>query len=127
MSKLKDYVDNQLDIDQEYYEIFNRRIPLGKMFCPFHSNTDTPAAKKYGNHIQCFGACKKRFTVYDLLKRFNKEKLDLIASSIVLETQEVKYKQVNKNFKIDRDLPIKKVIDSILTHYEYGSKDNTNV
>ena len=43
----------------------------GNIFCPFHENTDTPAAKMYWNEykdrweIHCFGECHRNFTAYD--------------------------------------------------------------
>lgn len=43
----------------------------GNIFCPFHENHDTPAAKMYWNEykerweIHCFGECHRNFTAYD--------------------------------------------------------------
>lgn len=47
----------------------------GNIFCPFHENHSTPAAKMYWNDargiwiIHCFGECHRNFTVYDYVKR----------------------------------------------------------
>ena len=43
----------------------------GNIYCPFHENHETPAAKMYYNEIQkiwvihCFGECHRSFTAYD--------------------------------------------------------------
>ena len=43
----------------------------GNIFCPFHENHSTPAAKMYWNEeqqiwiIHCFGECHTNFTAYD--------------------------------------------------------------
>ena len=55
----------------------------GNIFCPFHENTDTPAAKMYWDEergiwiIHCFGECHRNFTTYDyvdliLCKKYQK-------------------------------------------------------
>ena len=43
----------------------------GNVFCPFHENHETPAAKMYFNEdtglwqLHCFGECHATFTAYD--------------------------------------------------------------
>jgi len=43
----------------------------GNIYCPFHDNHDTPAAKMYWDDerniwiIHCFGECHRNFTAYD--------------------------------------------------------------
>lgn len=43
----------------------------GNIFCPFHENHDTPAAKMYWDSereiwiLHCFGECHRNFTAYD--------------------------------------------------------------
>lgn len=43
----------------------------GNIFCPFHENHETPAAKMYFNErkniwiIHCFGECHRNFSAYD--------------------------------------------------------------
>ena len=43
----------------------------GNIFCPFHENHDTPAAKMYWDEereiwiLHCFGECHKNYTAYD--------------------------------------------------------------
>ena len=45
----------------------------GNIFCPFHENTDTPAAKMYWDDergiwvLHCFGECHRNFTAYDYI------------------------------------------------------------
>lgn len=46
----------------------------GNIFCPFHENHSTPAAKMYWNEeqqiwvIHCFGQCHRNFTAYDYVE-----------------------------------------------------------
>lgn len=43
----------------------------GNIFCPFHENHETPAAKMYWNPekeiwiLHCFGECHRNYTAYD--------------------------------------------------------------
>lgn len=76
-----EYVNN-LSIWEEYRNTFGRSLPAGKLFCPFHTNVNTPAAKVYGNHIKCF-SCNRNYTVFDLLRTFNPSRLDSLSKSIV--------------------------------------------
>ena len=52
----------------------------GNIFCPFHENHDTPAAKMYWDEnreiwiIHCFGECHRNFTAYDYVERIFCEK-----------------------------------------------------
>lgn len=47
----------------------------GNIFCPFHENHSTPAAKMYWSDtrgiwvIHCFGECHRNFTAYDYVQR----------------------------------------------------------
>lgn len=46
----------------------------GNIFCPFHENHETPAAKMYWDEdrgiwiIHCFGECHRNFTAYDYVE-----------------------------------------------------------
>ena len=46
----------------------------GNIFCPFHENHDTPAAKMYWDSereiwiLHCFGQCHRNFTAYDYVE-----------------------------------------------------------
>lgn len=52
----------------------------GNIFCPFHENHDTPAAKMYWDEnreiwvLHCFGECHRNFTAYDYVERIFCEK-----------------------------------------------------
>ena len=85
MGALIDHINENLDIDTEYQRIFGKPIPSGKFFCPFHTNVNTPAAKRYFNGIKCY-SCNKFYSVYDLLKAFNPQRISDIASSSILPT-----------------------------------------
>lgn len=98
--KLAYYCNNNLSLEEEYVDIFDKRLPEGKMFCPFHDNTNTPAAKRYGNFIKCF-SCGKTYGVYDLLYEFNPGRLAQIEMSINLDKIEMHTrKQKSKKFKV---------------------------
>lgn len=86
MGALIEHINNDLDISEEYQKIFGRPIPDGKFFCPFHPNVNTPAAKRYFNGIKCY-SCNRFYTVYDLLKAFNPQKIEEIAGSSVLQSK----------------------------------------
>ena len=60
----------------------------GNIFCPFHENHSSPAAKMYWDEyrelwvIHCFGECHRNFTAYDyvnliLCKKYEKYKSPL--------------------------------------------------
>ena len=70
----------------------------GNIFCPFHENHSTPAAKMYWNEeeglwiIHCFGECHRNFTAYDyvdliLCKKYQKYKspLDFLKKNMANE------------------------------------------
>ncbi|MFW6130906.1 MAG: hypothetical protein ACOC56_06945 [Atribacterota bacterium] len=52
------------------YEGYDYR---GNVYCPFHDNTDTPAAKLYkdddGDKLWCWGECRRMYNPADVLKR----------------------------------------------------------
>lgn len=69
----------------------------GNIFCPFHENHSTPAAKMYWNEdqqiwiIHCFGQCHRNFSAYDyvdliLCKKYEKYKspLDFLKKNMPL-------------------------------------------
>ena len=71
----------------------------GNIFCPFHENHSTPAAKMYWNEedglwiIHCFGECHRNFTAYDyvdliLCKKYQKYKspLDFLKKNMANES-----------------------------------------
>lgn len=115
---LIEYINSTLSIDEEYYEVFGKQIPNGKMFCPFHDNHNTPAAKKYGNGIKCFGQCNRYFSVYDFLKRFNPAKINEVKQSILLpHTLSVTKSNKIKIYDIDRSQSIEQIVKGICNYY----------
>lgn len=115
MNKLIYYINNNLDIAEEYANIFGKRIPQSKMFCPFHHNTDTPAAKRYGNIIKCF-SCNKAYSVYDLLLKYAPERIKQVKETVIIE-EEVIYSKSVKLINLDRSLPLPTLIKTIFEHY----------
>lgn len=94
MSKIRDYINSQYDINEAYLTCFNQRLPISKCYCPNpeHHNVDTPAAKAYPpDGIYCF-VCMKRFTSYDLFKWYRPDIIDEINSTVILPNMEIKMK-----------------------------------
>ena len=60
----------------------------GNIFCPFHENHDTPAAKMYWDEVReiwvlhCFGECHRSFTAYDYVERIFCEKYQKYTSPL---------------------------------------------
>ena len=81
--------DNPLEFEKEFkYYVIDRVISfplilekagyedydyMGNVYCPFHDNTDTPAAKMYqddeGDKLYCYGECRKLYTPSDVIKK----------------------------------------------------------
>lgn len=85
-SALVNYIKS-LPLSEEYQRIFGEPLPRGKMFCPFHENTNTPAAKVYGNVIKCF-SCNRVYTTFDLLMRYDRERITQISRTVFPKTFE---------------------------------------
>jgi hypothetical protein len=115
-----DYVNGTLSIDTEYRRIFGKNIPSGKFFCPFHVNTNTPAAKRYFNGIKCF-SCNRFYTVYDLLYAYDRKRLDDLKGSAVIEPVERQDRQPQKRIRIVECAPNERmsdVLNKIITKNE---------
>ena len=60
----------------------------GNIFCPFHENHETPAAKMYWNENQqiwvlhCFGECHRNYTAYDYVNLILCEKYQRYSSPL---------------------------------------------
>ena len=60
----------------------------GNIFCPFHENHYTPAAKMYWNEqhqiwiLHCFGQCHRNFTAYDYVELILCEKYQKYTSPL---------------------------------------------
>jgi len=113
MNKVRNYIDTNFDIQEEYFAIFNKSVPIGKMFCPFHVNNNTPAAKRYDNHIHCF-SCNRSYGVYDLLNKYNPNRIKEISSSQIFDSlKPVLNSEKPVRVNIDRTKSIKEVLDLI--------------
>ena len=82
----KDFIQyvNGLSLEEEYLRIFGEE-PVGKIMCPFHPNTNTPAAKVYDNRIKCF-VCQRTYGTFSLLARYNPDRLEQLARSAPMQT-----------------------------------------
>lgn len=75
------------------YEGYNY---VGNVYCPFHDNTKTPAAKMYkddeGDKLYCYGECRRLYTPSDVIK---KGLLDIRLSGLFYNV----WKKLNDNQK----------------------------
>lgn len=91
------------DVDETY----------GNIFCPFHENRHSPAARMYWDEnrgiwvLHCFGECHTNFTAYDyvnlvLCKKYNKYRnpIDFLKSNLSIEELKSKLKKANKESSI---------------------------
>lgn len=86
MSKVvRDYINSTFSMRSVWAECFSSKVPYGKCFCPFHDNTDSPAAKIYDDHLTCFGACQRSYYPYDFLKKFRPDLIKAHASHVLPE------------------------------------------
>lgn len=90
--KLAQWVNSNLSFRDEYKAIFGKELDYGTCYCPFHANTDTKAAKLYGNWLKCYGECQRSYSVYDLLCKFNPDRLRELRYSGVLPEQGVVFR-----------------------------------
>lgn len=110
LHSFKEYVNGTLSIDAEYKRIFGKNLPSGKFFCPFHVNTNTPAAKRYFNGIKCF-SCNRFYTVYDLLFAYDKKRLEDLKGSMVIEPVTPTVLQQQKRIRIVEYNPNERMSD----------------
>lgn len=86
MSKLvRDYINSAVSLKDAWYESFGEKLPYGKCYCPFHDNTDSPAAKVYDNKMVCFGACQRSYFPYDFLIKFRPDLLRTYSAHVLPE------------------------------------------
>lgn len=86
MSKLvRDYINKTVSFSDAWVGCFGSRVPYGKCFCPFHDNTDSPAAKVYEDRLVCFGSCQRSYRAYDLINRFRPDLLRSYAGHVLPE------------------------------------------
>jgi hypothetical protein len=77
------YINTTLSFTEEWELVFGHPPSPGNVFCPFHVNSETPAAKIYENRLHCF-ACNRNYTVYNLLSKFGPDRLKELASSTLI-------------------------------------------
>lgn len=115
MGKVKDYI-NRMPFDEEYYRIFGRKVSLGHIYCPFHTNTDTPAAKYYtdSNCCYCF-VCKKTYGTYDLMRVYEPSRIEELKGSVIMEDADKITKSIGNLFvSIDRNCVISDIVKRII-------------
>ena len=81
---LYNYVNSNYDIRELYYKVTGHKAGNGKVFCPFHHNVNTPAAKIYENTMMCFGSCHKLYKPYDFLSKFFPDELKKVKETIII-------------------------------------------
>jgi hypothetical protein len=115
--KIINYINENYSVEDLYEAVTGRKPGVGKVYCPFHKNTNTPAAKIYGNVLKCFGECNRVYGAYDFLKSFYPEEINKIKRTILLS--EPPRKDKNKKDRVKREdinlnQPIEAVIKTIL-------------
>ena len=77
---LKEIINNNFTFSDLSKRFENVDSSTGNIFCPFHENHSTPAAKMYWDELNeiwilhCFGECHRNFTAYDYVERILCEK-----------------------------------------------------
>ena len=87
MSRLRDIVNNTFSIREAYELSLGRTPPSGKCYCPFHHNTNTPAAKVYQTRMVCFSECNRSYDAYDFLIKFRPDLVEKVKSEHVYQTE----------------------------------------
>ena len=86
MSKIvREYINKLFTMRSVWAECFGESAPHGKCFCPFHDNSDSPAAKIYDNKLVCFGSCQRSYFPYDFLHKFRPDLLRVHSSTVLPE------------------------------------------
>ena len=77
----------------------------GNIFCPFHENHETPAAKMYFDEnrniwiIHCFGECHRNFTAYDYVDLILCLKYQKYKSPLDFLKQNMPEQELNRQLK----------------------------
>jgi hypothetical protein len=100
---LRDKINSIVSVEEAWLLSFGTPPSSGKVFCPFHNNTHTPAAKIYPFGLKCFGECNRVFTAFDILKKFNPDYLEKLSESYLPEpsSQTKSVIHVNVPFSIE--------------------------
>lgn len=98
----------------------------GNIFCPFHENHDTPAAKMYWDSyrniwvLHCFGECHRSYTAYDYVALVLCEKrqrysspLDFLRKHIPQKELEAQLKFYETTFVADSQVSYQKKMEYI--------------
>lgn len=120
--RIINYCNDNYDIRELYAAITGHEPGLGKIYCCMHQNSNTPAAKIYGNKLKCFGECNRLFGAYDLLKRYYPEEIEKVKRTLLLPS--VQEKRVKKTMRtlsredLDLSSPIQNIVKQILESYD---------
>lgn len=77
---IKEIINNNFTFSDLSPKFENVDSSTGNIFCPFHENHSTPAAKMYWDEVRgiwiihCFGECHRNFTAYDYIDKILCEK-----------------------------------------------------
>lgn len=80
----------------------------GNVYCPFHDNTDTPAAKLFkdddGDKIYCFGECRRLYNPSDVItKGLLKIKLTKVFNNVWKQLSEQKKANLREEYGKPKD------------------------
>lgn len=107
-------------MNELYERVTGVKPPVnGKVFCIFHDNHNTKAAKIYGDkYLKCFGACQRAWTCYDVLKKYFPEELDRVNRTVVLpEQDEKKFHRL----RILKDLDLNQPLGNLYVQILHGN------
>lgn len=77
---IKEVVNNNFTFADLSHKYVNVDSSTGNIYCPFHENHETPAAKMYWDDereiwvLHCFGECHRSYTAYDYVEKILCEK-----------------------------------------------------
>ena len=99
----------------------------GNIFCPFHENHETPAAKMYWNENQqiwilhCFGECHRNYTAYDYVNLVLCEKYQKYSSPLQFLRMHMPESKLGLQLEV-----VQKEIDSFIEDVTEQKRDYIN-
>ena len=108
----------------------------GNIFCPFHENTQSPAARMYWDEdrelwvLHCFGECHKTYTTYDyvdlvLCHKFQKYKtpLEFLKKNMNADNLNLQLSKASKGITLN----VSSYNSKIKTYIENVSSDSNTI
>lgn len=115
-------INQKYDIREAWVLCFGDYPPSGKCYCPFHENTNSPAAKVYDYGMRCFGKCSRVYFPFNFFKAFRPDILE--AEKKIIHVATPAHKPVVKTPPPELSSLIK-VEDKISAVIKYLSNEDT--